>query len=482
MEHFLGFKSKSTSPGITTLLVVGFMGVFMLILSALTGYAFEQSKYGRALFSREQGIHIAEAGLEYYKWFLAHHPSALSTGSGIVSPYTYTVSDPEGGQVGSATVTATPNVQCGAVQWIDVKSKGTSNADSLYSRTLTARYMRPSVTQYSNIINSNVYAGAGRQIYGPYFSNGGIHMDSTNNSTVSSAVSSWSCTSTFGCSSTQTQSGVFGSGSGSALWKYPVSSIDFPGMALNFSTLAGYAQSYGIYLSGTETDVAGARQGSTYSDVSGSDQRGYHIIFNSSGTVTVYRVTGTSYTSGLHIDDLTYHNDYYTITSESLLGTYTPPSTCSIIFSKARTWVEGTVSGKKTLIAADPGNYNPDIILQGNLGYASTDGSTGLTAIAETSILIPPGSPDVMSVRGVLVAQGGYFGRNHYSSNLRTSLTINGTIVSNQRVGTQWTSGGNPVSGYLSRYESYDRLQAFTPPPFTPAVSTDYGYSLWREQ
>src|SRR3989338_2214199 len=144
-------KAESYSRGVTILLVIAFMGVFALIMSSITGYVFQQSRYGR-----EQAIHIAEAGLEYYRWFLAHNPSIMTAGAGLVSPYTYTVEDPEGSTQGSSVVTATANLQCGVPQWIDVSSKWTADANPLFPRTLSARYMRPSVAAYSSIINANV--------------------------------------------------------------------------------------------------------------------------------------------------------------------------------------------------------------------------------------------------------------------------------------------------------------------------------------
>src|SRR4051812_32701126 len=105
--------------GVTTLLVLLYMALFVLILSTISGYALTQSRYGRALAAREQALHVAEAGLEYYRWFLAHNPSIMTAGVGLVSPKTYTEVDPETGAVGDATVTATATLQCGAVQWID---------------------------------------------------------------------------------------------------------------------------------------------------------------------------------------------------------------------------------------------------------------------------------------------------------------------------------------------------------------------------
>ncbi len=108
-------QRTSTQAGFTTLLVLGFMGVFMIVLGTITSYAFEQARYGRALLAREQALHIAEGGLEYYRWFLAHNPGNLANGTGLPGPYTYTVDDPEGGTLGSAALTVTGNSQCGVL-------------------------------------------------------------------------------------------------------------------------------------------------------------------------------------------------------------------------------------------------------------------------------------------------------------------------------------------------------------------------------
>jgi len=481
--------------GVTVILVLVFMGIFAMLTGSIAGYVFEQGKYGRALSAREQAIHIAEAGIEYYRWFLAHNPSVLQDGTGLVSPYTYQVNDPEGGNLGNATITATTNLQCGVSQWIDIVSEGTADSAPMFPRTLLVRHMRPSVAEYSNMLNSNVWAGADRNITGPYFSNGGIRMDGTNNSDVLSSVSTWSCSSSFGCSPTQSKPGVWGAGSGSALWQFPVSSFDFSGIATNFSTLKTKAQTSGIVLDPTAVFVAGVQQGGTFSSVGGSDQRGFHLVFNANGTVSVYRVTGTSLARGQRADTFLWGDDYHTITSETLKGTYAVPSGCSLIYSEAKTWIEGTILGKVTVVAADTGSYAPDIILQGNINYVNTDGSSGLSAIAEHSVLIPLVSPDDMTVRGIFIAQTGYLGRNYYTTSgsnkvpsqynsyvKRSTLTTNGTVVSNGRVGTKWTCGGTYCSGYNTRIDNYDRLLAFGPPPFTPAASPDYKFVVWKEQ
>ena len=453
------------------------MGVFATVVGMLSSYLLTQANVTRAKYAREQAFGIAESGLEYYRWFLAHNPNNLTNGTGLPGPYNYVVEDPEGGQVGTASLSIIGNSSCGVVQSIEIASEGTADASPQYKRTLTTRYARPSVAEFSQIINSNVWAGADRNIVGPYFSNGGIRMDGTNNSTVSSAVSTWTCTSSFGCNPSQSKPGVWGAGSGFALWKFPVPNFNFAGVASNFGTLKGYAQTQGRY----------------FDTVSTSGQRGYHMIFRNNNTVDVYRVNTTNWRWTIHIDNLTtWQQDYHQITGETFLGNYTIPAGCPIILAEDNIWLEGTIASKVTLIAADPENasYNPDIILQGNISYTATDGSVGLTAIAERSVLYGYNIPDVMSVRGIFVAQSGYYGRNLYPCwyapyDKRASLSLHGSVVSNGRVGTKWgysASGcSNQWSGFNTRTDTYDRLLAFSAPPFTPFASTDYKFIIWKE-
>ncbi|MDO8521755.1 MAG: hypothetical protein Q7S08_00515 [bacterium] len=491
----------SRSRGVTVVLVLVFMGIFALLTGSIVGYVFEQGKYGRALTAREQAVHIAEAGLEYYRWYLAHNTSVLPNGTGLVSPYTYQVNDPEGGNLGSAIVTATPTLQCGAAQWFDLSSVGTASGAPTFPRTLQARYLKSSVAEYSYILNSNVWQGS--DVVGPYHSNGGIHMDGANNSNVTSKVSTWTCDSTYGCSPSQSKPGIWGNGTGFNLWSYPAADIVFDSMSVNFSTLKTYAETSGIYLAPTAAYVAGVQQGSSYSSVGSDDQHGYHIVFRSDGKIDAYRVTGTSAVTSIHIDNTSqWATDYHTIVSETLLtgSPFTIPSGCSIIYSQAKVWLEGTVSGKITVIAADTtGVINPDIILQNNISYAAGDGTTGLTAVAQHSVLYPLIVPDQMSVRGIFVAQSGYYGRNFYNcyyggaDSRKTSLTLQGTIVSKQRPVARWgynslgwgcAGGGSSsdYSGFNTRTTTYDRILAFSPPPFTPATTVDYKLTMWREQ
>lgn len=502
---------RIAQKGITTLLVIAFMGIFLIIMGSITSFAFEEAKYGRALLGREQALHIAESGIEYYRWFLAHNPGNLTNGSGLGGPYSYTVTDPETGTtIGNASVSVVGNAECGQTQSVDITSTGTSASSPGYPRKLSARYMQTSVAAYSSVLNTSVWAGSAFDITGIYFSNGGIRMDAVNNSYVQSPLATWDCTSAYGCSPEQTSApGVVGSGAGSALWKWgsSVSSMNIAGMGSNLSTLKTYAQTQGgLYF---------PSQGNT-------SQSGYHLIFNSNGTVTVRQVTATiglpnfsatnylNNSSGWGIpgyDSSGYPPDYSVIKTEQSYGsgTYTIPAACSLIFVEDRAWIEGTVKGKVTIVAATPSttSTSPDIYLINNINYATNDGSSGLTAIAERSVFIPLLVPDTMVIHGIFVALTGAFERIGYVANKygcsppedvncvnssyapytsRTQLTVEGSIVSNLRTGTTWVdSNNNFTSGFRNRINAYDELQATNPPPFTPTATTNYNFVLWKE-
>lgn len=473
---------RKHTAGFSVILVLVFSSVFLTLVTSLAGFIFIQQRVQTAKTNSEKAVQIAEAGLDYYKWFLAHNPGDLTDGTGLSGPYDHAYTDPETGEVGTFSLDITSNAQCDIASSIDIASTGYTEDDPSITRTVYGRYARPSVAEYAYILNSNVWAGDDRVIIGPYHSNGGIRMDGDNRSTVTSGLTSWQCTSTFGCSPSATHNGVFGIGDHPELWEYPVAPIDFQGITVDLSAMRDIAQDHGIYL-----NPYGGN----------SDHRGYRIVFNADGTITVYRVTQVDYFWGYHADTLTWERDYHRIVNQQLIDTYEIPSDCRVIFAEAKVWVEGVVNEKVTLAAANISNPNvdPDVIINGNLTYASSNGSDGITVIGEKSVLIPLTSPDTLNLKGIFIAQKGYFGRNHYVTSgsnqvpsqydpyvQQSVLNLTGTIVSNGREGTKWTSNGSFVSGYAQRNNAYDRNLASEPPPLTPFVSNDYRFIEWREE
>ncbi|XKT74683.1 MAG: hypothetical protein ACJKTH_01170 [Patescibacteria group bacterium UBA2163] len=466
--------------GYFVVLVLVFSAVFFTLISALSGYIFVQKRAQLAQENNEKALHIAEAGLEYYRWFLAHFPGDLQNATGNEGPYEHSVTDPEGGVLGTFSLDIEGEVSCGASSGIVIESTGWTKASPTHTRTVRARYTQPVVAEFSYIVDSNVWAGDDRIINGPYHANGGIRMDATHNSPVTSGQETWTCyAGDFGCGSTQTKDGVFGDGSNPELWDFPVPLVDFEGITVDMDVLEDYARHEG----GVYYGQAGGQ----------SNRRGYHVTFNGDDTATIRRVTNTTPVYSYNSAD-GWGYEYNIIKNEQFLETITIPESCPVLFFKDRVWVDGVVSGKVVLVAANlqSPQYDVDVILNGNLTYATGSINDGITVIAEENVLVGLTTPDVMSIRGVFIAQEGRFGRNHYSTSYlsssldpyvtRSTLNTTGTVVSRDRVGTKWVySDGSFASGYSQRNDSYDSGLAANPPPFTPSISNSYKLRLWEE-
>lgn len=475
--------ARKSPRGYFVILTLVFSAVFLTLLSALAGYIFVQQKAQLAKENQEKALQAAEAGLEYYKWYLAHNPGDTTNGTGGPGPYVHTVPDPEGGTVGSFSLDIDAKTFCGEVSDITITSTGWSASDARYKRTVAASYVRPSVAEFSHIVDANIWAGPDRVINGPYHSNQGVRMDGAHNAKVSSGVASWLCTSSFGCSPSATKNGVFGSGTpGEDLWEYPTVPVDFNGLTVNLATIKSLAQSNGIY-------------------IGDSDDYGWRVTFLADGTIQVRKVVGAIEVWG-YSSEVGWQPERTVMSNTQGSTVYTVPADCPVVFVEDDVWLDGTVSGKALIAAADvsAGSIDRSVILNGNLTYANPSGD-GVTVIGEKNILVGLQVPDVMDIRGIFIAQKGRFSRNHYCTNdcsstkgnqglpssldeyvLRSTLNTTGTVVSKDRVGTKWISGGAFVSGFSQRNDSFDQDLSLSPPPFTPWTSDDYALKEWREK
>ncbi len=486
MQNIFSIKNKDNNlqqKGYLLVVVLVFGGILFLIISSFFGYIATQNKAVIQRVELQKALDIAEAGLNYYKWFLAHYPNDITNGTGLPGPYTQVYYDPEGAAIGEFSLEVDSSAYCGDIASIEVSSTGYTYADPTLSRNITARYSRPSVAEYAYIINSNVWAGADRQIVGPYHSNGGIRMDGTNYSTVTSGQTTWNCDF---CSPSGNRDGVFTTTANAnpSLFSFPSAPIDFTGLTIDLAQMQDRAQN---------------ATGGVFIPPSGAF--GYRITFNSDNTISVRRVTGTTQYWGYSSQD-DWQPERHVISNTSGPTTDYPINPlCPLIFVQDKVWLQGVVSQKVTIAAADisSASINPQIILNDNITYTSAT-TSGLLAIAEQDVLVGLNVPDVMTLNGIFVAQQGRFGRNYYCQNcwddgnkglspnsldqyhIRDSLTINGTIVSNGRVGTRWSNGsGNTTSGFENRFNSYDRNLVLNPPPLVPKTSDVYTVTEWRD-
>lgn len=487
------WKLKINSKGDITVLALVFGAIFVLTFSSIIGYITIQLKHSKQKVAWNQALNIAEAGLNYYRWHLAHAPDDLQDGQDwccetppcdVCGPYQHEYLDPEGGAIGEFSLEIGGAQQCGQTSAVVITSTGWTYSRPDTERTLQVKYARPTVADYAYLINDNVWAGSDREIKGPYHSNGGIRMDGENKALVSSARSDWVCTSSFGCDicpddcwTEEDQCvcpGVFTTANGNQeLFDYPAPPFDFDGITMDLAQIKSLTQSgQGIYLGPSE-------------------EQGYHIIFNHNEEdlfIDVYKITYLESVYAYNQEE-GWHWEDSVIQSESFVGSYQVPNECGLIFAEDNLWVEGEIKGKVTLASADLINPNQEtnIWLEGNIEYNDRDGSDGLVLAAQNNNLIGLNVPESMELHGIFIAQNGRFGRNHYPCSWywpeckRDYLEIFGSVVSNGRVGTKWSSGTTWLSGFEQRENIYDPEQSFNPPIFLPAISDEHSFRNWEE-
>src|SRR3989344_5048393 len=97
-----------TNRGTITPAILIITGAFLTVIYGLLILLSLQVDYAQRQLASEQALNIAEAGVNYYRWHLAHDQDDYQDGTGVPGPYTHEYTDPEGGVVGSYSLEVTP--------------------------------------------------------------------------------------------------------------------------------------------------------------------------------------------------------------------------------------------------------------------------------------------------------------------------------------------------------------------------------------
>lgn len=471
---------RRKNEGVIMPLILIFGSIFLILFGGTTTFILFELKSQDKRVAFEESLYIAEAGINYYQWCLNHELSDCETEKEVF--------DSQARLIGAFSLDINETSSCGETIQKKVISSGWTEKFPETKRKISVVYARPSVAKYSYMVNESVWAGDDRSIRGFYHSNGGVRMDGNNFSLVTSAApqGEWICTESFGCSSyncpissgcrlvnsTCVCPGVFTTTNNSnpGLFEYPITPLNFEGFTGDLDDIKKAADANLSYFKPSKEINSSAD--------------GYHVKLKSNGTLEVWIITNLTPISGYSLEE-GWHTDYFIINpnDEYLYNTYNINSSCGVFYFEDNLWIEGTLKGRLTIASANlitSGAYT-DIVLPGSINYTTTDGSDVLEVIAERNILISPISPDYMVLRGIFIAQTGRFGRNHYLNNTKTLLQTFGAVVSYGRTGTQWTSGGQIVSGYKTREDYVDSNLIYGAPPFTPHLSPDFRIIKWEE-
>lgn len=481
-------KNLQNQKGFLLIGVLVFAAISVIVISGFVSWGITSTKLSKHVLAREQSLEIAEAGIEYSRWYLAHFQTGYNLGNTGSGPYVYTFNDKDGNPIGTYTITVTPPPTGSTL--VKIKSKGVTYADPTSSRTISIQLAIPSLAKYAVVADDNMRFGEGTVVYGPLHSNGGIRFDGVAWNKVTSALSSYddedhSGGSEFGVhthivSGTSTVNNTFRSTEAppslvptrtdvfKAGREFPVPAVDFTGMITDLAAIKT-----GATLAGTYFAASGAQ--------------GYLIVLKTNDTFDLYKVnTLSSVPSSQCRDDLTQSGwGTWSVNTKTLIGNYAFPSN-GLIFTEDNLWVEGTINTARLTIAAakfpDSASQRKSITINNNLLYTNKDGSDSIALIAQNNVNIGLFSANSFEIDGALVAQNGRIGRYFYNSSCfpydnRSSVTLYGMLATNQRYGFAYTDG----SGYDTRTIIYDTALLYAPPPNFPLAADNYQIIGWEE-
>jgi hypothetical protein len=463
--------------GFTILQVLVFAAAAVGIVVALAGFLATVLRSVSQQTSREHALQIAEAGVEYYRWHLAHDSDDYQDGTGGSGPYVHDFEDAAGRKIGEFALTITPPPTGSTV--VVVKSVGTYMGTTTAERAIQATFAIPSVAKYAIAADEEIRIGEGTVTEGPVHSNTGVRFDGIAYGIVSSARDVYddpdhSGANEFGVHTHDSpqdplppndvpeRTDVFTVGR-----EFPVPALDFEGMVADLANIKTKAQADGRYHNA-------------------SGNQGFRVVFKSNDTYDLYRVTSKN-TPGSQCRNETGDDNWgtWTIKNQTFVGNYSFP-TNGLIFIEDDVWVEGTITTARLTLAAArfptaPGNYR-NIIINADLNYGAEDGSAVLGLIAQDSINVGLTSDNDLEIDAAMVAQHGRIGRHYYGSGCGTGYTRDsirtfGSIVSAGRYGFAWSDG----TGYSSRSIIYDPQLMYNPPPEFPLTTDEFEIISWEE-
>lgn len=457
---FLGLKFKKIEidqRGTLVLYAVVFGVIaFSVVVSAISAYAIGENRASVYKHNSELAFQVAEAGINYYKWHLAHNQTDYQDGTATSGPYLHDYKDKDGNVIGHFSLDITPPLTGSSV--VTIESTGWLDAQPQSRKTIKVRMGFPSLTDYSMLTEAEIWIGEMETVSGKFHSNHGIRFDGLGNAPITSAVATFICRSGMGCSRDRTKDGIFGVGGPKEFWEFPVPEKDFDVISLTLNNIKqGAANGGGIYLSS-------------------SGYYGWRLRFLSNGKVEANKVTAVNCYSGYDIGSS--WPETFCIDIKTLGGTtftYNIP-TSSYIYVEDNVWVEGIVKGR-AVVGTRTGS---SIMLTSSTIYAAKDGTNSLGLVAEHDILASRNSKNYLEVDAVLVAQNGAAKRYYYSGNIKESIIIYGAIITSGQWTWTWVDGSdNVVSGYRSTTMIYDENLTYGPPAGFP-VGTDYQIISWE--
>ena len=443
------FRKDVRGTALMFVMVFGTIVMTMVILG-VSGYAIFENRASNYKHQRDMAFHIAEAGVNYYRWHLAHNPNDYQDGTlDPIGPYQHEYQDKDGNLVGYYSLEIDEPLAGSSV--VTIRSTGWTLLAPNAKRTIQVRVGFPALTDYSMLSNAKLNFGFTTVVHGTVHSNSEIRFDGTTDSWVDSHVR------------------VQGGGGPKSFWHYPVAAIDFFSVTSDLAEIKNQANNGGIYLTS-------------------SGKEGWYLIFKGDN-FDLYKVTSRDCYDGTGQWMGNWKNHWwdgtiycYDIGNKTFVNNYDIPEN-GAIFIEDNAWVEGIVDGRVSIAVGRFPVREPykTLYINNNLFYNEKSSDDVIGLMSQGDIVVPYEAPNTMEINAAMLSQFGSIYHPMYSGNLRDSLSIFGSQISYEGGGWKYVNGwGHVIAGYENTYHSYDANLKYYPPPGFP-VGSVYELISWEE-
>jgi hypothetical protein len=487
--------SSNSNQGSMLVLTIVITGLFLVMMLGTISLGIMQQKLNVSNISKTQALHIAEAGVNYYRWVLYHNHEDYCNSEvcksgpdyGPYGPYTYT--DFTGTIKGYYELYITPPAIDGSTI-VNIKSVGWTEDHPNIKREIEVQCGISSWSTYSTLANAKIRFGAGTETWGPIHSNNGIRFDGLSHNIITSSIADYNDDdhgggNEFGVHTHLAPTDPLPPSAVPERLDVFMAGRSFPASVVSFDLLGSYinktyakATTTGIVFDPRTAGIADPYSVNTYwgCENSGSScDEGFHITLKNDNTFDISGVTSVRNDCG--------GSPSHSILSEGSLNNYPIPSN-GIIFVKHHVWVDGQINNSRITILAfeEPFTGNSsDININNDILYTNYDGTDSMGLIAQRDINAGQYSENDLRIDAALIAKEGRIGREYYNSGctsyIRDTITINGSLATNNRYGFAYTDG----TGYQTRNLIYDNNLTFIPPPHFPTTG-EYTFISWKEK
>jgi hypothetical protein len=523
-------RKSDLKSGFITPLVISFMFAMLFISVAVLEGINNNLFLVKNNIKSQQAFNVAEAGINYYLWHLAHNSTDFKDGKSTPStpdpqlgygPYTHDYYDANQNKQGNFTLWINPQGNGSTIA--TVRSIGKISGSNVI-RTIDAKIGASSFASYGIVSDSALWFGPDETADGPVFSNQGVEMDGANTSTVSSANSTYVPPAGLHSSNypnSQSHPGVWCDTSvtsplncntrDKSNWLFPNTQVDFNQVSGSLCTMkkAAFASDPSTaslanqttacsQTPGTRTPAYIPQRSATY-----NSSRGYLIELNNNGTYNLYNVN--------NVKDAKIVGYTNALTMQLVASSIAIPSS-GVIYAEDNVWVRSnpTFHGRATVASGRLAtNYTTDITIADNLAYSTKDGSDAIGLVSEGNVFIgsfaPPASGSfTFEVDAAVLAESGSveYPSNYVFSNQQCTrgwinsnqkLNFYGSVATRQEWTWSWlwdskctgdavydSSSGSYLSGFKYNTTHYDYNLLYSPPPSYP-ITGGYGILSWRE-